>query len=117
MSITANTKTWNYDTQLTPDATRYQGPAHTYSNVDLLDLKRTAPKPTADFGGMARGVVKLNRSMTDGTDLVAPGIIQMTWSVPRDADPAEVAALLADYIALVATQAVNDLYTKQDINH
>jgi hypothetical protein len=116
MSLTVNAKSYDFDSQRTPDSVRYNGPSQTLSVKDHVDLKRTAPKPTATFCGVGRGNAKLTRTTTDGTDPIGDGILEIALSVPRDSARAEQEALIDDMAAWLATAAAKAALLDHDIN-
>lgn len=117
MSLTINTKTYNLDGNLSPDSARYAGPDQSYSGRDHLDLKRTFPKPTADYGGNARAQAKFVRTMSDGTDPVSEAIIDIRVQVPADSAVAEVTSLVADVASFVGGADFLSQITDLDITY
>jgi len=118
MSLTINTKTYDEDSQLSANGIRYAGPAQTLQTNDLCDLKRTRPQATLDNPGAGRGQIKLTRTMTDGTSVIAlDGLLDITWRIPADADETEIDALLNDAGALLSSAVGKDIVKKQDITH
>lgn len=97
MSLTINTKTFTAD-RYGQDAVGYQGPAHTLSLLDDVQLSRVAPKPTLAFSGVGRTSAKLTRTLTltGALTLSANAIVQINVSVPVGAASADVDALLND---------------------
>lgn len=118
MSITVNLKTYEKDTERSPDIIRYQGPAHSLTVNDYLDAKRTAPKPTATFAGVGKASFKLTRTATDGTDPIAGAnaLLEISSNIPVGMATSEIAALIADAAAWLATASATDLFEKHDIN-
>lgn len=105
MSITISTKTYNFDTNATPDSAKYIGPAHTATVKDYCLLKRTAPKPVKGFNGMVRAQENTVKSVAiDGVtrDLIA----DTYYSYPVGAAPADVTALRVDHASLVGNATV-----------
>lgn len=106
MTITVNTKSYDLDSYLSKDAVRYAGPSSDFQTVDTIDLKRTAPKPTKDFAGVARSQLKLTRSMTmtDGSKFSA--IFDLQVSVPVGAAESDVDSIIADLASLLSAGGV-----------
>lgn len=103
MSFTVNTKTYNEDSSPTPNAVRYRGPNQSFSVVDNVELKRTAPKKTGTYAGNARGGVRTTRSAihpVTGEVLVA--YIDTNSSLPVGFPAADATALRADHGALIS---------------
>lgn len=116
MSLTVDLDTYERDTERSPNHVRYTGPNADLSTKDQVDLKRTPPKPTATYAGQARSSFKLTRTMTDGTDPVGDGLIEISTSFPVGSATAEQAAMIDDAAAFAATAQADDLFSKQDIN-
>lgn len=117
MSITLNTKTYGVDTFLSPNKVRYNGPGEALGMKDRIDLGRTYPKPTADYAGNARSQMKFTATLTDGTDPVGDGIVDVKVQIPVGVASAEVDALLddaGDFLISAVAQAVAKALT---INH
>jgi len=117
MSLTFNTKTFSADA-FGQNAVGYVGPAKTSSMKDDLTLRRTAPKPTANFSGVSRGLAKLVRShtLTNALNPVWDSISNVDVSLPVGIAAADVDAICADLSALVASTAFKDHLKKQLIN-
>jgi len=118
MALTINTKAYAFDTFRSVDSARYHGPSHTLSNKDYLDVKRTAPKKSADYAGQGKANAKMTRSMTDGvsSDIVGDGIFELNSSFPVGTSTAEQQAFLDDYAAWLGTAEATSLLLNQDIN-
>lgn len=118
MSLTFNTKTYDFDSNLgSPDAARYTGPNHSFAGRDLLDLRRSWPKATADYPGNAKTQSKLVRQMTDGTNPVGEAIVKVDFQYPATAATAEVDALVDDLASLVALAIYKAMQKDADISH
>jgi hypothetical protein len=118
MPITLNSKSYTNDTTRGPDAVRYLGPVHDTANNDILDVSRTAAKPTATYAGKTRARSKLTRSCTDGaTEPANLGdiIFDLNVSIPVGCDDTELATLQADFAAHIASAAFTDVL-KRKIN-
>jgi len=115
MSLSINSKTYDNDVSRSPDIFRYLGPAHDLSNNDFVDLSRTAPKPVEGFAGKGRARFKLTRAMTDGTDTLSDGIVDITISIPVGAQNSEQDSLIDDVAAWLATTSAKDLFQGHDI--
>lgn len=65
---------------------KYIAAGHTLFSRDTLDLYRTSPKISGNFRGTAKSSVKFTTDITvagvDGSDLVAPVIVECSFSVP-----------------------------------
>lgn len=116
MAITVNLDTYNYDQQKGPDWLRYNGPNNTLSVKDYADVKKTAPKPTSTFGGQGKASFKLTRTLTDGTDSVGDGILEVSVSFPADSLASEQAAMITDVATWLASASADSLLSDHDIN-
>lgn len=96
MTVTVNTKAYAFDSNLSADSARHTGPSHTYQVKDVLDLKRTAAKPTATFAGVARSSAKFARTvtLTDGSKAEAIG--EASFSIPVGTADADIDSLRDD---------------------
>lgn len=117
MALTVNAKTYNVDSQRSPDSVRYSGPSNSLSVKDYIDVKRTSPKPTATYAGQGKASVKLTRTCTDGTDDVGTGIFEISSSFPVGSATAELQAFIDDLAAWLATVTADDVFISHDINH
>jgi hypothetical protein len=115
VTITVNTKAYAFDTNPTPDAGRHVGPAQTYQVKDYLDLRRTAPKPTADFDGVARASLKFVRTVTLADGSKADAIAEASFSIPVGMAEADIDSLRDDLGDLLISQNGDDAVYKQDI--
>lgn len=116
MSLTISTKTYTFDTNKTPDSSLYVGPAQTAAVKDYVVIRRTAPKPTKDFGGVVRSSEKTVKSVVINgitRDLIAE--TQFSW--PVGADQASVTALRVDHSSLVASAATQTLVDNAKISY
>lgn len=97
MALTINAKSFVAD-KVSTDSVGYNGPAHTLSILDDVQLKRVAPKPNAAFSGVARHNAKLSRTMvlTGALTPSGVGIVDISVSVPVGAASADIDALLND---------------------
>lgn len=117
MTVTVNTKSYNFDTNPTPNTGRHVGPANTMSVKDVLELRRVSPKPTATFDGVARSSVKFARTVTLSSGKTAEAIAEATFSIPvgtSDADSDSIRDDLGDF--LIAAGDGGDLVKKHVIN-
>lgn len=105
MAFTLNTKSYSKDSTLSQDAIRYTGPANNFQAVDAIDLKRTAPKPTKDSNGVARGQLKVTRtSVTNATlGTRSKNSINIESNIAVGTPEADVDALLADAATLLSS--------------
>lgn len=116
MTITVNTKAYAFDTNTTPDIGRHVGPAQTHSVKDYLELKRTAPKPTPTFAGVARSSAKFVRTVTLGDGSKADAIFEGSFSIPVGMAEADVDSLRDDAGDFLISSNGDDLVWKHDIN-
>lgn len=116
MTITVNTKDYTFDTNPAPNIGRHKGPAHTYQAKDYLDLKRTDPKPTADFAGVARAGAKFVRTVTLADGSKGDAIIDVNVSLPVGMAEADIDSLRDDTGDFLLSPAADDLFVKQKIN-
>lgn len=93
MTITLNTLAYNQDAFVTPNKVRYTGPAHTFQIKDIIDLGRTAPKPSGTFPGMARTSSKFVETVTLADGQKVDNIIEVTSSFVVGTTDAQVDAL------------------------
>lgn len=115
MAITVNTRAYNSD-RVAADSVGYVGPAHTFSVPDTLVLKRTAPKPTADFAGVSRVSAKFSRQVVLADASKATAIVEVTTSLPVGMAEADVDLIRDDMGDFLLLTAADDLFLKQDIN-
>lgn len=104
-NLTIATKTYAYDTNPTPDSAKYIGPAQTATVKDYAVLKRSAPKPSNGFAGVARSSEKMVKSVViDGVprDLIG----EVNFSYPVGAPAADITALRVDLASLVGNATV-----------
>jgi len=115
VTITVNTKAYAFDTNLTPDAGRMTGPAQTAADKDILDLKRTAPKPTSDFDGVSRASAKFVRTKTLASGKKVELIAEANFSIPVGVVKADVDSIRDDLGDLLISTNGDDLVWKADI--
>jgi hypothetical protein len=88
----------------------FQGEDHDPQSRDLLQFYRTAAKPTPTFRGVQKSAVKFTMDKTvtapNGDPIVAPVIIEVSFSVP-------IGVSIADEI--IARQRVIALLDQDDI--
>lgn len=116
MALTISTKTYNFDTNPTPDSSKYIGPAKTSTVKDDVLLKRMAPKPTKDFAGVARASEKTVKSVVIAgitRDLIA----ETTFSYPAAALQADITALRVDHSSLIASAPTQTLVDNGKISY
>lgn len=116
MTITVNTKAYAFDTNTTPDIGRHNGPSQTFQVKDHLDLKRTAPKPSGDFDGVARASAKFVRTVTLASGETADAIAEAYFSIPVGMAEADVDSLRDDLGDFLISSNGDDLVYKHDIN-
>lgn len=117
MTITVNTRAYALD-NASGNAAVYTGPASTFSARDLLTLKRTAPKPSGDFAGVARAEAKMTKTvtLTGVTQTKGDAIVSISLALPVGMSEADVDTLKADIVSLAGTTNFKDLIWKHDIN-
>lgn len=116
MSFVVNTKTYNEDAQLSPNAVRYAGPNQTFAATDLFDLKRTPPKTTAVSAGVARSSIKLSRSELVNT--VKQTVIgELNMSAPVGVASATVQGVLTDLCDLGKSATGTAVVISHDLKH
>lgn len=103
------------------DRSTYIGASYQLDNRDMIQLYRTAPKRNGEYRGTARTAVKLTEDVSvdnvsgDGS-IVAPMIMEVTFSIPVGATAAQTLELRQRGIALLDDDAiVADLIDKQEI--
>lgn len=97
MTLTVNAKAYNAD-RVGLDSVGYNGPAHTLSVLDDIQLGRTAPKPVASFSGVGKSSARLARTVTLTGALTPSGqaVISVAISIPVGTAGADVDSLLND---------------------
>jgi len=118
MSITIDSVAYSLDAQTSPTSVRYASPANTVSAKDLVQLARTAPKPSAAFSGVARASAKFTRTV-DLTGAITPKgdiICEVSFSVPVGAADADVVELCDDVGEFVASASCEALAKAGKIN-
>ncbi len=116
MALTISTKTYNFDTNPSPDSAKYIGPAQTSVIKDSVVLKRTAPKPTKDFAGVVRVAVKTVKNvLINGVyrDVLAETVI----SYPVGADATTVTAIRVDHSSALAAAPTQTLVDNSKITY
>lgn len=114
---TINAKVYNVDTTLNPNAIRYNGPGHTFQVMDVMDFKRTAPKASKTFAGMARAQIKFTRTLfTDATGTKIPGSLTIDAAIPVGAIEADIISMLSDAAVVLAGAIGKDVIIKHDIS-
>lgn len=115
MSLTVNALAYANDTSRGPDAFRYLGPANTLSIKDYVDVWRKAPISTSTSAGKGRSLVKLTRTLTDGTVAVGDGILKVETSLPVGATSAQLQAMITDLATWLLTAAADSILIDQEI--
>lgn len=116
MALTIATKTYNFDTNPSPDSARYIGPAQTATVKDNFTYKRTAPKPTKDFAGVARSEAKTVKSVLIN-GITRDCIAITTFSYPVGADAATITALRVDHSSALAAAPTQTLVDNAKISY
>lgn len=117
MSITLNTKTYSVDSYLSPNKIRYTGPAEALGMKDRIDIGRQYPKATSEYAGNARSQMKHVQTLTDGTDVVGDGIVDIRVQIPVGVASAEADALLDDAGDMLVSAVAQAVAKSLDINH
>jgi hypothetical protein len=86
--------------------TTYNGPGHTLSERVTMQFYRTLPKRAGNFLGSAKTAVKFTFDKkvdnADGTgELVAPLIVECSFSVPVGVSPADTVILRQTLLAIL----------------
>lgn len=117
MALTGiSTKTYNFDTNPSPDSARYTGPAQTSVIKDSILLKRTAPKPTKDFAGVVRVAEKTVKNvLINGVyrDVLA----ETVFSYPVGTDGGTITSIRADHVSLLSNAATQTLVENSKISY
>lgn len=117
MPLTVNAKTYSNDVARSPDIYRYLGPGHDADSNDMIDLYRYSAPSGAVGTVKSKSRVKLTRAATDGTNQLSTDcIVDLVISVPTGTATAEIAALVDDLGAWLATTAADDLVQSHIIN-
>ncbi len=98
----------------------YIGANHTPEARDTISLYRTFPKKSGNFKGVAKTAVKLSRDVqvtgVDGvSDLTAPFIIDISFSVPVGVSAADVLKYRQTAIAMLDLDSVMDALNNQQM--
>lgn len=114
MSVTLNTKVYSLDSMLSANGSRYAAASSTQSVPDLLDAKRTAPKPTATFAGVQRASMKFHRAvqLNGVAGSYGTAIVEVSVSIPVGATQAAAESILDDAGDFCLLQAARDLMWK-----
>lgn len=118
MTTSVNSKTYT-QYSVSPNLVGYSGPAHTASIKDLLNLGRTAAKPTPTFSGVVRSEGKLTRTLTLTGALTTKGdaILEIKTSIPVGADATDIDTLLNDMGAYLASATYKTIVKNSLINY
>lgn len=116
MALTISTKTYNFDTNPSPDSARYTGPAQTSTTKDLVFLKRVAPKVTKDFAGVVRASEKTVKNVLL-SGIYRDVIAETTFSYPVGTDQATITALRVDHSSLLASAPTQTLVDNAKISY
>lgn len=117
MTVSVNAKTYTADS-FSPNATVYNGPAHTMTVLDDLRIARVAPKLTVVFSGVGRTSVKLARTSTLTGALTPTGVLlgEMNTSAPVGTPGADIDSLLNDMGAFIASATYKTLVKNLQVN-
>lgn len=116
MSLTVNAKSYTNDVAQSRDSYRYLGPSHDFTTEDRIDFWRKAPIVTVSSNGKGRAIVKLTRTVTDGTDPVGEAILKIESSFPADGATAELQALLNDLGAWLDGTESTEIFLNHNLN-
>lgn len=117
MAVTLNTLAYNQDAFVTPNKVQYTGPGNTFQDKDLLTLGRVAPKPTADFEGMARTSVKRVKTITLADGSRKDAIIEVIASFPVGTANATIDAMRDDVGDFLISADAGTLMKNHDITY
>lgn len=89
----------------------YIGANHTLATKDTLSLYRTFPKASGNFRGVGKTAAKFSQDvLVDGVDgvsqLTAPIIVDVSFSIPVGATPAQILIARQRALALLDLDAV-----------
>lgn len=117
MTLSINAKTYTADSFAT-DSVGYIGTGKTVSTKDDATLRRTKPKASTSFSGLARTSAKLTRTLTLTGALTPTGdaIIEVTVAVPVGYAAADVDTLLNDMGAFVASASMKSHVKSQQVS-
>ncbi len=116
MTITINTLAYESDAALNPNLNRYIGPDHTFATKDLLDLGRTAPKPTTLSAGVARAKAKRTKTVTLADGSTADAIVYIECSLPVGMSKTDADALRDDIGDFAISSNGDALFWTHDIS-
>lgn len=90
---------------------------HSPSRHDTLKFFRTLPKPSGNFPGVEKSAAKFSKTfevvgVDQSTTLLAPAIVEVSWSLPVGLTEAQQLALRQRVIALL-----NDEGVMRDFNY
>jgi len=118
MALTVNTKTYTAD-KVEANAVVYNGPAHTFSIKDDIQLRRSSAKPSSGYSGTARVAAKLTRThtLTGALSPTGDSIADLQFNLPVGIADADVDAIVNDLGAFVASAAFKTIVKKLQINN
>lgn len=120
MALTISTKTYSSD-RIQADAVAYAGPGNSLSAQDIIELKRTYPKPVGDFGGMARPGFRIVRTVPLNGDAATTALASLTFTgaFPVGMAEADIESLIADAVDLLQLEEAEttNVIKKLDINY
>lgn len=117
MAITLNTLAYEQDSWVNENNVVYRGPSASHTVRDEVQLKRTPPKPTADFGGVARSTIRRAKTLTLSNGKTADCVFNVEVSVPVGAVEANVDALRDDIGDLLISATGGLVVNKHDLTH
>jgi hypothetical protein len=114
MTITVNTRAYTFDVNPSADSARYVGPANDFDTKDILELKRTPPKPTTTFPGVARASGKFSRTVVIG-GVSYTALVEVNTSLPVGMAEADVDLIRDDMGDFLISSNGDDLFFKHKI--
>lgn len=115
MAITLNTVSFNEDTSINSNLVRYVSSSNTFSAKDILDLGRTAPKPTPTFAGVARASAKRTKTVTLADGTTADAIVRIECSLPVGMSKTDADALRDDVGDFAISANCDSLFWNHDL--
>jgi len=116
MALTINTRVYNFDTQITSDATRYNGPSNTTTVKDVLSLKRNVPKTVNGVVGVHRHELKSVYTQVDANGNSDDVIITTTISRPHRVTDANLDLVRVTHAAALSGTVGADLIKSNKVN-
>lgn len=94
-----------------PNRSKYISDSHTLASRDILDFYRTPPKKSGNFNGVAKTGFKFTTDYVvagadASTDVIAPQIAEVSFSLPIGFTTAQLVVLRQRIIALLDNDAL-----------